>query len=101
MDLSGKLLIAMPGMGDPRFEHSVVAMCSHSAEGAMGIIVNKPLPKPPMDDLLDQLGDSGDRLRSQLGAALFWRSGRDRARLRAAFGGLVRRDDAGGRGGWR
>jgi len=56
MDLSGKLLIAMPGMGDPRFEHSVVAMCSHSAEGAMGIIVNKPLPKPPMDDLLDQLG---------------------------------------------
>lgn len=56
MDLSGKLLIAMPGMGDPRFEHSVVAMCSHSAEGAMGIIVNKPLPKPPMEDLLGQLG---------------------------------------------
>lgn len=56
MDLSGKFLIAMPGMGDPRFEHSVVAMCTHSAEGAMGIIVNKPLPKPPMEDLLDQLG---------------------------------------------
>ena len=42
MNLSGKLLIAMPGMGDPRFEKSVVFMCAHSPEGAMGLIVNKP-----------------------------------------------------------
>jgi len=42
MDLTGKLLIAMPGMGDPRFEHSVVYICSHGEEGAMGLIVNKP-----------------------------------------------------------
>jgi len=42
MDLTGKLLIAMPGMGDPRFDHSVVYMCSHGDDGAMGLIINKP-----------------------------------------------------------
>jgi putative transcriptional regulator len=41
--LHGKLLIAMPGMPDPRFERSVIFMCQHSQEGAMGLIVNKPL----------------------------------------------------------
>lgn len=56
MDMTGKLLIAMPGMEDPRFEHAVVAICAHSPEGAMGLIVNKPLPKPAMSDLLGQLG---------------------------------------------
>lgn len=56
MDLTGKMLIAMPGMTDPRFEHSVVAICAHSADGAMGLIVNKPLPKPALSDLLTQLG---------------------------------------------
>jgi putative transcriptional regulator len=53
--LTGKLLIAMPGMGDPRFEKSVVFLCAHSEEGAMGLIVNKPAPGVQMDDLLDQL----------------------------------------------
>ncbi|WP_339108864.1 YqgE/AlgH family protein [Thioclava sp. GXIMD4216] len=68
MDLSGKILIAMPGMGDQRFEHSVIMICAHSEEGAMGLIVNKPLPKPDLPDLLEQLGitmtatdESGDR----------------------------------------
>lgn len=41
--LEGKLLIAMPGMPDPRFEKSVIFMCAHSAKGAMGLIVNKPI----------------------------------------------------------
>ena len=40
--LDGQLLIAMPVMGDPRFERSVIYMCAHSSEGAMGIIVNRP-----------------------------------------------------------
>src|SRR3981081_4165649 len=40
--LDGQLLIAMPVMGDPRFERSVIYMCAHSPEGAMGIIVNRP-----------------------------------------------------------
>ena len=56
MNLAGKLLIAMPGMGDPRFEHSVVFMCAHSPDGAMGLIVNKPAPDLSFGQLLDQLG---------------------------------------------
>ncbi|MFD1912698.1 YqgE/AlgH family protein [Halodurantibacterium flavum] len=55
MDLSGKLLVAMPGMGDPRFERSVVFLCAHSDDGAMGLIVNKPAPEVKFTDLLDQL----------------------------------------------
>jgi len=55
LDLTGKLLIAMPGMGDMRFEHSVVFLCSHTAEGAMGLIINKPAEDVVLADLLDQL----------------------------------------------
>lgn len=54
-DLTGKLLIAMPGMEDPRFEHSLVYMCAHSEEGAMGLIINKPTPDITMNMLLEQL----------------------------------------------
>lgn len=54
-DLTGKLLIAMPGMGDPRFVHSVVFLCAHSPEGAMGLIVNKPTQELRLRHLLDQL----------------------------------------------
>ena len=50
--LLGKLLIAMPGMLDPRFERSVILMCSHSAEGAMGLIVNKPVSGLAFSELL-------------------------------------------------
>lgn len=53
--LTGQLLIAMPGMQDPRFDHSVVCLCAHSAEGAMGLIVNRPLDGMMFDDLLRQL----------------------------------------------
>lgn len=54
--LEGKLLIAMPGMGDQRFEQSVVFMCAHSQEGALGLIVNKPAPELKFSALLEQLG---------------------------------------------
>lgn len=54
-DLTGKLLIAMPGMGDPRFAHSVVYLCAHSDEGAMGLIINKPTGDVSLNMLLDQL----------------------------------------------
>jgi putative transcriptional regulator len=56
VDLTGKLLIAMPGMGDPRFDRSVIFLCAHSGDGAMGLIVNKPAPDLVFADLLDQLG---------------------------------------------
>jgi len=55
IELNGKLLIAMPGMGDPRFEKSVVFLCAHSDEGAMGLIVNKRADSLRLRDLFDQL----------------------------------------------
>lgn len=55
LDLTGKLLIAMPGMGDPRFDHSVVYMCAHTDEGAMGLIINKPVNDVTVTDLMKQL----------------------------------------------
>lgn len=55
MDLAGKLLIAMPGMGDPRFEKSVILVCAHTPEGAMGLVVNKPSADLSFSSLLDQL----------------------------------------------
>ncbi|SER67433.1 putative transcriptional regulator [Tranquillimonas rosea] len=54
-DLSGKLLIAMPGMGDPRFDRSVIFLCAHSEDGAMGLIVNKPSSGVTFAELLEQL----------------------------------------------
>jgi len=55
-NLTGKLLIAMPGMSDPRFDKSVVYMCQHGAEGALGLIVNKPATDLRFADLLSQMG---------------------------------------------
>lgn len=55
LDLTGKILIAMPGMGDPRFAHSIVFLCAHSADGAMGLIVNKTMGQMTFSDLLEQL----------------------------------------------
>ena len=54
-DLTGQLLIATPGMSDPRFANSVVYLCVHSDEGAMGLIVNKPTPQVRFAELLEQL----------------------------------------------
>src|SRR5215216_860875 len=54
--LDGQLLIAMPSMGDSRFARTVIYLCAHSGEGAMGIIVNKIAPDVEFADLLVQLG---------------------------------------------
>ncbi|MBV9748956.1 MAG: YqgE/AlgH family protein [Acetobacteraceae bacterium] len=53
--LTGQLLIAMPGMEDPRFAQSVILLCAHTDEGAMGIVLNRPLAKPTFEALLTQL----------------------------------------------
>jgi len=53
--LDGQLLIAMPVMGDPRFERSVIYLCAHSSEGAMGIMVNRPAGSIDFPELLVQL----------------------------------------------
>lgn len=59
INLCGKLLIAMPGMNDPRFEKSVVYMCAHSDDGAMGLIINKQAPDVTFANLLQQLAIAG------------------------------------------
>ena len=54
--LTGQLLVATPEMKDPRFAESVIYMVKHDAEGAMGLIINKPLAKGLIDDLLKSSG---------------------------------------------
>ncbi|MFN3826195.1 MAG: YqgE/AlgH family protein [Micavibrio sp.] len=53
--LMGKLLIAMPQMGDTRFHKAVIFMCAHDANGAMGLVINHILPGLDLGELLDQL----------------------------------------------
>ena len=53
--LDGQFLLAMPGMTDQRFARSVVYICAHSSEGAMGLIINQPARKITFPDLLEQL----------------------------------------------
>jgi putative transcriptional regulator len=53
--LDGQMLIAMPAMGDERFARSVIYVCAHSTEGAMGIVVNQPAANISFPDLLVQL----------------------------------------------
>mgnify|MGYP000532839881 CR=1 FL=1 len=55
IDLDGKLLIAMPGIGDQNFDKSVIYMCSHSEDGAMGLVINKPSTDLKLSDLFKQL----------------------------------------------
>ncbi|MEX2450745.1 MAG: YqgE/AlgH family protein [Rhodospirillales bacterium] len=54
--LSGQLLVAMPGMPDPRFAKTVIYMCAHNADGAMGLVVNRAIDSLTFPDLLEQLG---------------------------------------------
>ena len=53
--LDGQMLIAMPSMGDERFARSLIYVCAHSSEGAMGIVVNQPAAHITFPDLLVQL----------------------------------------------
>jgi putative transcriptional regulator len=53
--LDGQMLIAMPAMTDERFARAVIYVCAHSAEGAMGIVVNQPAQNIKFPDLLVQL----------------------------------------------
>jgi putative transcriptional regulator len=77
--LDGQLLVAMPGMADNRFTRSVIYLCAHSEEGAMGIIVNRPARKVHFPDLLVQLdvidAEEAIRLPAQAGAVQVLRGG--------------------------
>jgi putative transcriptional regulator len=53
--LDGQILVAMPTIRDDRFSRTVIYLCAHSAEGAMGIVINQPAPHIDFGDLLVQL----------------------------------------------
>ncbi len=69
--LDGHLLVAMPTMSDPRFARTVIYLCAHTADGAMGLVVNKLLDSLTFPDLLEQLGiqtsNTGDEIRVHFG----------------------------------
>lgn len=56
----GKLLLATPDMGDPRFHFAVIYVVNHDHRGAMGIMINKGKAGLHISDLLDQIGIDGD-----------------------------------------
>ena len=72
--LTGQILIAMPQMEDPRFARSVVYLCAHTADGAMGLVLNKLVENVRFPDLLEQLNI---------------RSGKVEREIRVHFGGPV------------
>lgn len=53
--LEGQILIAMPTMEDPRFKKTIILLCSHGEDGAMGIVLNKNMDLISFDELLEQL----------------------------------------------
>lgn len=53
--LSGQLLVAMPTMSDPRFERTVIYLCAHTEDGAMGLVVNKLMDSMTFEELMEQL----------------------------------------------
>ncbi|MBM09726.1 MAG: YqgE/AlgH family protein [Magnetovibrio sp.] len=69
--LPGQILVAMPGMNDPRFERSVIYMCAHNHEGAMGIVINRAIDSITFPEMLEQMGiktsQSFDAIRVLLG----------------------------------
>ncbi|MBL4804693.1 MAG: YqgE/AlgH family protein [Alphaproteobacteria bacterium] len=58
--LSGKLLLAMPGIGDPRFQHSVIFLCVHDEQGAMGLVINYEVPDVNFGQIIENLGLNSD-----------------------------------------
>ncbi len=58
--LSGKLLLAMPGIGDPRFHRSVIFLCVHDEQGAMGLVINTEVPDINFGQVIDNLGLQSD-----------------------------------------
>ena len=64
--LKGQLLIAMPGMSDPRFDRSVIYMCAHTSDAAMGLVVNRLVDHINFPDLLEQLNIEMDSPAQQI-----------------------------------
>lgn len=54
--IAGKCLVAMPAINDPNFARTVIYVCAHSSEGAMGLVINRPIVQVSFPDILEQLG---------------------------------------------
>lgn len=54
--LTGQMLIAMPQMDDKRFRNTVILVCSHDSDSAMGVIINQPMDGLQLDELAEQIG---------------------------------------------
>lgn len=69
--LAGQLLIAMPGLQDERFARAVIYLCAHNEDGAMGLVLNRPIEALTFPDLLEQLNiadhDPSSDIRVHLG----------------------------------
>ncbi len=57
--LVGRLLVAMPGIGDPRFEHAVILICAHGPDHAMGLRLDRPAPGVDLQAVLEKLEIEG------------------------------------------
>lgn len=56
VSLAGQLLVASPDIGDPRFRHAVILMVQHDRNGALGIVINRPVEELPLAKLMQALG---------------------------------------------
>jgi putative transcriptional regulator len=69
--LTGQFLIAMPQMADPRFAQTVIYLCAHTADGAMGLVINREIDSISFPGLLKQLeievADADDQIRVMFG----------------------------------
>jgi putative transcriptional regulator len=57
VSLAGQFLVASPSMGDPRFDRTVILMVAHDRNGALGIVINRPIGERPIATLLQRLGE--------------------------------------------
>lgn len=64
--LTGQLLIAMPAMRDPRFARTVIYVCAHNPDGAMGLVINRLVGSVTFPDLLQQLGVDADGVKDEI-----------------------------------
>lgn len=64
MNLSNQFLIAMPGLNDPNFERSLIYLCHHDDEGAMGLVINQET-EAKLDEILEQLDIDCDQKMQQ------------------------------------
>lgn len=62
----GQLLVATPNMADPRFQESVIYMIGHGDDGALGLVINRPMAEGPLSDLLKALGRQSDEAQGKV-----------------------------------